>query len=108
MAAPATLPFCWEAGAELVGCACLFPVGGVLRPGAVVHGLCDRCRVDGRAIVDRLALGVVLAFAAEFATYFDVPFAVPVSSATIGLSIALGAAGIAPGDEVILPAISFR
>jgi len=49
----------------------------------------------------------VRAFGAEFAAYFDVPFAVPVSSATIGLSIALGAAGIAPGDEVILPAISF-
>jgi perosamine synthetase len=46
-------------------------------------------------------------FAAEFSAAFDVPFAVPVSSATTGLSIALGATGITPGDEVILPAISF-
>ena len=49
----------------------------------------------------------VRGFGAEFAGVFDVPFAIPVSSATAGLSVALAAAGVGPGDEVILPAISF-
>jgi len=46
-------------------------------------------------------------FAAEFAKMFDVPFAVPINSATTGLSVALAACGINPGDEVIVPAISY-
>lgn len=49
----------------------------------------------------------VRAFAAEFATEMRVPYAIPVSSATVGLSVALAAAGVGPGDEVIMPAISF-
>lgn len=49
----------------------------------------------------------VRAFAAEFAQRFDVPYAVPVNSATTGLSVALAAAGVGPGDEVIVPAISY-
>ena len=46
-------------------------------------------------------------FAAEFADYFGVKYAIPVNAATSGLSTALAAAGVAPGDEVITPAISF-
>ena len=46
-------------------------------------------------------------FAAEFAEYFGVKYAIPVNAATSGLSTALAAAGVAPGDEVITPAISF-
>jgi len=46
-------------------------------------------------------------FAAEFAARMDVPYAIPVTSATAGLGIALAAAGVGPGDEVILPALSF-
>jgi dTDP-4-amino-4,6-dideoxygalactose transaminase len=49
----------------------------------------------------------VRAFAAEFAERFEVPFAVPINSATTGLGVALAAAGVGPGDEVIVPAISF-
>lgn len=49
----------------------------------------------------------VRAFAAEFAKAFDVPYAIPVNAATTGLSVALAAAGVGPGDEVIVPAISF-
>ncbi|NVJ91178.1 MAG: DegT/DnrJ/EryC1/StrS family aminotransferase [Methylocystaceae bacterium] len=46
-------------------------------------------------------------FSASFAVKMGTPFAIPVSSATAGLSIALAAAGIGPYDEVILPGISF-
>ena len=49
----------------------------------------------------------VRAFAAEFASAFDVPYAVPVSSATVGLGVALAAAGVEAGDEVIVPAVSY-
>ena len=49
----------------------------------------------------------VRAFAAEFAAAFGAPYAIPVNSATTGLSVALAAAGVGPGDEVIVPAISF-
>jgi perosamine synthetase len=46
-------------------------------------------------------------FSAEFAAYFGARFAIPINSATSGLSVALAAAGVGPGDEVIVPAISF-
>ena len=46
-------------------------------------------------------------FGAEFAARVETPYAVPISSATTGLAVALAAAGIGAGDEVIVPAISF-
>ena len=46
-------------------------------------------------------------FAAEFAEKCGCRFAVPINTATSGLSVALAAAGVGPGDEVIVPAISF-
>ncbi len=49
----------------------------------------------------------VRAFAAEFSEAFAVPYAIPINAATTGLSVALAAAGVGPGDEVIVPAISF-
>ena len=49
----------------------------------------------------------VRSFAAEFAREFDVPYCVPINSATTGLSVALAACGVGPGDEVIVPAISY-
>ncbi len=47
-------------------------------------------------------------FEAGFAEKFGVPYAVTVNSATSGLSAALGAAGIGPGDEVITTCMSFN
>ncbi len=49
----------------------------------------------------------VRAFSAEFAKFFHVPYAIPINSATSGIGVALAAAGVGPGDEVIVPAISF-
>lgn len=42
-------------------------------------------------------------FEQAWATHFKVPHAVSVNSATSGLFAAIGAAGISPGDEVIVP-----
>ncbi|GJL54501.1 MAG: hypothetical protein NPIRA02_16330 [Nitrospirales bacterium] len=46
-------------------------------------------------------------FGAEFSETFDVSCAIPINSATSGLSVALAAVGVGPGDEVIVPAMSF-
>lgn len=46
-------------------------------------------------------------FEAEFAEYLQVNHAVAVSSGTAALHLALLAAGIQPGDEVILPSLTF-
>jgi len=46
-------------------------------------------------------------FAADFAEKAGVKYAIPVNSATSGLATALAATGIAPGDEVLLPGLSF-
>lgn len=51
---------------------------------------------------------MVRKFEADFARKFGVPFAISVNSATSGLSAALGAAGIGPGDEVITTSMSFN
>ena len=49
----------------------------------------------------------VRSFAAEFADKMQVRFAIPINAATTGLSVALAACGVEPGDEVIIPAISY-
>ncbi len=46
----------------------------------------------------------VQAFEAEWAARFEAAHAVTVNSATSGLMAAMGAAGVSPGDEVIVPA----
>jgi dTDP-4-amino-4,6-dideoxygalactose transaminase len=46
-------------------------------------------------------------FEAEFADYCETGYCVGVSSGTAALSLALRAAGIGPGDEVIVPAHTF-
>ncbi|MBX5491488.1 MAG: DegT/DnrJ/EryC1/StrS family aminotransferase [Chloroflexi bacterium] len=49
----------------------------------------------------------VQAFEAEFAAYCEAPYAVGVGSGTEALALALRAAGIGPGDEVITVAHTF-
>ncbi len=51
---------------------------------------------------------VVERFEAAFAAYAGRKYAIAVTSGTIGLMLALIAKGIGAGDEVILPAFSFR
>jgi dTDP-4-amino-4,6-dideoxygalactose transaminase len=45
----------------------------------------------------------VQAMEAEWASYFNVKHAIAVNSCTSGLQAALGAIGLAPGDEVLVP-----
>ncbi len=49
----------------------------------------------------------VQALEKEWAEYFCVKNAIAVNSATSGLFCAMGAVGVGPGDEVIVPAFSF-
>ena len=46
-------------------------------------------------------------FEEDFANYLGVPYAVAVSSCTAALHLALSAIGIKPGDEVIVPTMTF-
>jgi len=50
--------------------------------------------------------GYVAEFEREFAKYLGVPHAVTTTSGTTALHLALVAAGIGPGDEVIIPAFT--
>jgi dTDP-4-amino-4,6-dideoxygalactose transaminase len=87
-----------------------------LRPVVPFLELCTQYRqvkaeIDW-AIQDVLDCGVFLfgrqgeAFEKEFAAYLDVPHAVAVSSGTEALRLALLAAGVGPGDEVITSALT--
>ncbi len=46
-------------------------------------------------------------FSAAFAAYHGARFAIPTTSGTSALEVALKALGVGPGDEVIVPAITF-
>ena len=65
------------------------------------------------AVVDTLRSGWltmgprIQAFEAQFADHLGVPHAVAVSSCTSALHLAYLAAGVGPGDEVIVPGITF-
>ncbi len=68
---------------------------------------------DIQAVVETLKSGwlttgpLVAAFEGEFAQYVDANHAVAVTNGTAALHIAMLAAGVGPGDEVIVPAITF-
>lgn len=51
--------------------------------------------------------GVTLEFERRFADSCQIPFALGVSNATVALHLACLALGIGPGDEVIVPSLSF-
>ncbi|WP_425403022.1 DegT/DnrJ/EryC1/StrS family aminotransferase [Hwanghaeella sp.] len=46
-------------------------------------------------------------FSAGFAAKMGAKYAIPINAATTGISVALAAARVGPGDEVIVPAISY-
>ena len=79
-----------------------FPAWPALGPG-------DLDRV--RDVLDSTAWGgsnkVVEVFESLFAHFHDASFGIAVSSGTMALELAMHAAGIGPGDEVIVPAHSF-
>ena len=71
-------------------------------------GSAEREAVDRVLSSGWLAAGPeVAAFEVEFADYTGVPEAVAVSSGTAALWLTLWAAGIGPGDEVIVPSFTF-
>jgi len=55
----------------------------------------------------RLSGSEVEAFEHEFAEYHDAKHAIAVSNGTVALELALLACGIKPGDEVLVPAVTF-
>ena len=50
----------------------------------------------------------ILAFEQAFAAYCGTQFAVSISTASVGLDMAMQALDLQPGDEVICPAVNFR
>jgi len=64
-------------------------VTGVLRSGWLTYG--PKVREFGQACAD----------------YLDVPYAVPVASCSAGLFLTLKAMDVGPGDEVVLPSMTF-
>lgn len=49
----------------------------------------------------------VAAFESEFAAQLRLPFAAAVASCTLGLELSYAAVGVRPGDEVIVPGLTF-
>lgn len=64
-------------------------------------------RVLDRGVLSGAAAPEIRALEREFAEYAGARFCLATSSGTAALHIALAAAGVGPGDEVIVPALSF-
>jgi dTDP-4-amino-4,6-dideoxygalactose transaminase len=94
---------CSSAGGEAVSVP-LFATRPALEP------LLDEVARRQRAVLDagRYVLGPeVEAFEREFAAFVGVRHCVGVASGTDALTIALRALGVGPGDEVVIPALTF-
>src|SRR5215213_9426707 len=64
--------------------------------------------IDGVVRSGRYILGPeVEAFEREFAAYLGVEHCVGVANGTDALTIALKAVGVGPGDEVVMPSLTF-
>jgi dTDP-4-amino-4,6-dideoxygalactose transaminase len=80
----------------------------VLLVGAPVLGAMEKAALAQVVDSQWVTMGdQVRAFEREFARAHDAPDAVAVSSCTAGLHVALAALGIGPGDEVLIPSLSF-
>jgi len=66
---------------------------------AAMRGVVDRC--------DFILGGDVAAFETEFSEYCGAPHCVGVATGTDAITLALRALGVGPGDEVIVPAMTF-
>jgi 8-amino-3,8-dideoxy-alpha-D-manno-octulosonate transaminase len=83
------------------------------RRGAAAIGAAERAAVlevlDSQALFryGATSLGKVAAFEADVAAQVGVPHALATSSGTAALQAALAALGVGPGDEVVLPAVTF-
>lgn len=64
-------------------------------------------RVLDRGVLSGSGAPEVTALEAEWASFVGARFCLATNSGTAALHIALAAAGVGPGDEVILPALSF-
>ena len=64
-------------------------------------------RVLERGVLSGAGAPEIQALEREFAAYVGVPFCLATNSGTAALHLALAAAGVGPGDEVIIPALSF-
>jgi dTDP-4-amino-4,6-dideoxygalactose transaminase len=62
---------------------------------------------SGRLVADAQGEAEVSAFEEAWASYVGVRYCAAVSSGTAALEVALAALGIGPGDEVIVPALTF-
>jgi len=85
----------------------VIPFVGLERQHAVLR---DELRAAFERVLgaDAFILGEeVAAFEHEFAAYCEAPECVGVASGTAALTLALTAAGIGPGDEVVVPAHTF-
>jgi 8-amino-3,8-dideoxy-alpha-D-manno-octulosonate transaminase len=83
------------------------------RRGAAALGDAERAAVldvlDSQALFryGATSLGKVATFEAAVADFTGVPYALATSSGTAALQAALAAVGVGPGDEVVIPAVTF-
>jgi len=99
--------------AALVDTVPIVPLRQTCRENYLVFGAPSIEEADIAAVADTLRSGLIgtgprtAEFERAFAEYVGVRHAVAVSSCTAGLHLSLVAAGIGPGDDVVVPAMTF-